>query len=315
MTDLCARKAASGKPPPIDFARQIMSGLTPKYSEAPPHPSFAPVFTSSKISNAPFLVAISRRPCRKARLRHAQADVHQDRFQNDGRDLAGILLEAQFDTGQIVEGSNDNVSDRGFRHSQPAGNRCRSVDVAVVGRVRLHADQRGIVQAVVTAFKLYDLVASGSGTGQADGVHGGFGTAIAEAHHLDRKTLADFFRQLPLHIVRHAEHGAGAETLFHCLHHGGMAMPGHERAETEVVIDVFVAIEVAELAALSFFHKNRVGIVSAVVAGDAQRNTFEVLLVSGGGLRRATLEGFELFLQCGVHRVSRNGSSRSDCGH
>ncbi len=155
---------------------------------------------------------------------------------------------------------------------------------------------------MVSAFKLHDLVAAGSGASQPDGVHGGFRTAVAEAHHLDRKAVADFFRQLPLHVVRHAEHGAGAETLLHRLHHRGMAMSGHERAETQVVINVFVAIEIAELAARSFFHKNRVGIVSAIVAGDSQGNAFEVFLVSDGGFRRATLESFELFLQCGVHR-------------
>ena len=171
------------------------------------------------------------------------------------------------------------------------------------------------MQAVVSAFELHDLVAAGSGAGQADGVHGRFRTAVAEAHHLDRKAVADFFGQLPLHVVGHAEHGAGAEAFFDGLHDRGMAMSGHERAEAQVVIDVFVAVEVAEFAALSFFHKNRIGIVSAIVAGYAQRNAFEVFLVSNGGFRRAALESFELFLQCGVHRVSRNGSSRSDCGH
>jgi len=45
---------------------------------------------------------------------------------------------------------------------------------------------------------------------------------------------------------------------------------GHQRAEGEVVVDVFVAIEVAELAAAGFLDENRPGIVSAVVAGDAQ---------------------------------------------
>ena len=109
---LVRQKAASGKPPPIDFARQIMSGFTPKYSEAPPQPSFAPVFTSSKISNAPFLVADLAQSLQKARLRHAQADVHQDRLEDDGRDLARILLEAQLDGGQIVEGRNQHIGDR-----------------------------------------------------------------------------------------------------------------------------------------------------------------------------------------------------------
>ena len=62
------------------------------------------------------------------------------------------------------------------------------------------------------------------------------------------KRCADFFGQFPFHVVRHAEHGAGAETVLHGFHDRGMAMSGHERAETKVVIDVFVAIEIAEIA-------------------------------------------------------------------
>ena len=129
------------------------------------------------------------------------------------------------------------------------------------------------------------------------------------------KAVADFFRQFPLHVVRHAEHGAGAEPFFDGLHHRGMAMPGHERAEAQVVIDVVVAVEIAKLAALAFFHKDRIGIVGAVVAGHAQRNALQIFFVRFGGFRRATLEGFELFLQCGVHRGLQECSSRSDCGH
>ena len=57
----------------------------------------------------------------KAGLRHAQADVHQDRLENDGRNLAGILLEAQFDAGQIVEGRNQHVGDDAFGTPSPPG--------------------------------------------------------------------------------------------------------------------------------------------------------------------------------------------------
>ena len=69
-----------------------MSGFTPKYSEAPPQPSFAPVFTSSKISKAPFLVQISRKPSRNPALRNAEADVHHDGLKNDGGDFVRDFL-------------------------------------------------------------------------------------------------------------------------------------------------------------------------------------------------------------------------------
>ena len=160
------------------------------------------------------------------------------------------------------------------------------------------------MQAVIRAFELDDLVAPGGGAGQADGVHGRFRAAVAEAHISTGKRLQ---------ISSASSHSMSCgmpnmvpvlQALLDRLHHRRMAMSGHQRAEAQVVIDVFVAVEVAKFAALAFFHKDRIGIVSAVVAGDAQRNALEVLLVRFGGLRRAPLEGVEFFLQIGVHRWS-----------
>jgi len=118
---------------------------------------------------------------------------------------------------------------------------------------------------------LTDLVASGWRRGRGDGVHGGFRAAGAETHHLDGKALADFFRELPFQVMRHAEHGAGGQALPDGFHHRGMAVPGHERAETEVVVNVIVAVEIAEMRTLAFFDKDRIGIIGAIVARDAQR--------------------------------------------
>ena len=64
-----------------------MSGFTPKYSEAPPQPSFAPVFTSSKISSAPFLSQSVAQAFEEAGLRHAEADIHHDGLEDDRGDL------------------------------------------------------------------------------------------------------------------------------------------------------------------------------------------------------------------------------------
>ena len=183
-----------------------------------------------------------------------------------------------------------------LRHAQPAGDRGWSIDVAVIRRMRFHADQRAIVQSVISAFELHDLVAPGSGARQTNRVHRRFRSAVAEAAHLHRKAVADFFRQFPFHIVRHAEHGAGGKPFLDRLHHRRMAVSGHQRAERQVVIDVFVAIEIAELAAAGLFHKDRPGIVGAIVAGDAERNALEIFLVRFGGLRRAPLESGEFFL-------------------
>ncbi len=91
ITARFAPNAASGSPPPMDFARQMMSGFTPKYSLAPPQASFAPVFTSSKISSAPFFVADIAQALEKTGLWHAQPHVHQDGLKDDRRDLPGMF--------------------------------------------------------------------------------------------------------------------------------------------------------------------------------------------------------------------------------
>jgi hypothetical protein len=63
-----------------------------------------------------------------------------------------------------------------------------------------------------------------------------------------------------------------------------MAVSCHEGTEGQVVVDVFVAVKVAEFAATGFFDEDRPGIVGAIVAGDAERNAFEIFLVGFGGL-------------------------------
>ncbi len=157
---------------------------------------------------------------------------------------------------------------------------------------------------MISAFELDDLVTAGSRARKTHRVHGGFGAAVAEANHLHRETLANFLGQLPFHVVRHAKHSAGVQALSYGLHHRGMAMPGHQCAEAEVVVDVVIAIEIAKVRPLAFFDEDRIRIVRPVVTGNAQRNAFQVALVGFGGLRRAALEGIELPLQICVHRIS-----------
>src|SRR6202051_1432434 len=116
----------------------------------------------------------------EAGLGHAEADVHQNWFKNDRGNFAGIFFEAALDRSEIVEGGDLDIGDCGFRYAESAGN-CRGVlDVAELGRVRLDADQSGIVQAVVGAFKFNNFVAAGGGASQADGGHGGFGSHCGE---------------------------------------------------------------------------------------------------------------------------------------
>jgi len=63
--------------------------------------------------------------------------------------------------------------------------------------------------------------------------------------------------------------GSFVKLLFDGLDDGGMAMPGHQGSETQVVVDVLVAVEIMNAAAPPVLHKERIGFVVAVVAGDS----------------------------------------------
>src|SRR6267143_1201531 len=203
-------------------------------------------------------------------LRQTQSDVHEDGLENDGGDLAGILLEAIFDALQIVEAGDDNIVERSFRHAPAAGNGVGSVRIAVVFRLGFHADERGVMQSVVRAFELQNLVAARSGARNAAGVHGDFRAAGTEADHVHRIALANFFRKLPFLLMRHAEGGSFVELLLDGLYYGGLAMSGHQRTEAEVVVDVFVAVEVVNAATFAILHKKWIVLVMAIVAGNAE---------------------------------------------
>ena len=100
---------------------------------------------------------------------------------------------------------------------------------------------------MVSAFEFHDLVATSCGASQTNAVHSGFSSAVAEAHHFYGKTIADFFSQLPFHVMRHAEHRAGSQASANGFHHRWMTMPRHQRAKAEIVVEKVVAIQIAKV--------------------------------------------------------------------
>ena len=54
ITSAVPPTAADAMPPPMALARQTMSGVTPTTPTAPDGPAVSPVFTSSKVSSAPW---------------------------------------------------------------------------------------------------------------------------------------------------------------------------------------------------------------------------------------------------------------------
>ena len=54
-------------------------------------------------------------------LRHAQANVHQDGFENDRGNLAGIFTEPPLDAAEIVETRDDDIGEGSFWNAPPPG--------------------------------------------------------------------------------------------------------------------------------------------------------------------------------------------------
>src|SRR5256885_17174335 len=80
-----------------------------------------------------------------------------------------------------------------------------------------------------------------------------------------------------------------------------MAVPGHESPEAQVVIDIFVSVDVVNPAALALLHENRMRFVGSVIAGNAEWYALQRAPVRFSGFPRAHFVGGNFFLQCVVH--------------
>ena len=139
----------------------------PKYSAAPPRAKRKPVFTSSKISRIPNSSVSARIAAWKPALRQDALGVAEDRLDDDRGDVLALALEepAQ-EVDVVVAGRDDRVRD-GVRDAAAPGQVDRVVLVAELRHVvRRDADQRVVVDAVVLALELHDLVAAGVGRGR-----------------------------------------------------------------------------------------------------------------------------------------------------
>ena len=74
------------------------------------------------------------------------------------------------------------------------------------------------------------------------------------------------------------------QLLLDGLHHRGVAMPGHQCAKAEVVIHVFVSVDIVNPARLSILYENRIRLIVPVIAGHAERDSLQRSLVRRGGL-------------------------------
>jgi len=141
------------------------------------------------------------------------------------------------------------------------------------------------MQSVVGTFELHDLVATRRRACYPARVHRHFGP-LEPNRTSHRVALANFFRKFPFLIVRHTECRAEIELLLSLLSRRQDGNARHQRSETQVVIDVFISINVVNAARFSVFHKNRIRLVVPVVTRHAKRNPLQRTLVRRRGFRR-----------------------------
>ena len=215
----------------------------------------------------------------------------------------GILGKQAGNRFQIVELRHQRVLHRIGGNSTRSRYLVGPIGIAAELELGLHAYQDRVVHAVVGALHLDDLVAAGKAARDADRVHGHFRTAAAKAYLLHREALANLIRQVVLQGVRHAVHGAGDQPLLHRGDHRRMAVPGHQRAETKIEIDVLIAIEVVNVASLGIFHKQGPGLVTAEVAGYAKRHARFCPLERSARAGGTGFKAGEFFLKKVVHGI------------
>ena len=105
--------------------------------------------------------------------------------------------------------------------------------------------------AVVAAFKLDHLVASGEGADQSQHCHAGLGAAVHEAHHFNAGYGVNHHGgQGVLQFAGGSETGAFLDRFLQGADHLGVGMAADGRSPTADVIDVFIAIHVPGVGAL-----------------------------------------------------------------
>lgn len=199
------------------------------------------------------------------------ADVLQDGFEDDRGD--GVLRGDATNRFEVVE--VDGVYELTVRGGDAGADRVELVFAGDArtefgeGRCEIAGDV--VVPAVVAALHDDDVVATGGGAGEADGLIGGFAAGVEESYGLDEgSALADQFCEAGF------ERGGAAAVQTLILLEGadnrlvdvGVVVAEDVRAEGGVVVDVSLAVAVPHVRAAGT-DEDEVGLGDAIYRGDA----------------------------------------------
>ncbi len=113
--------------------------------------------------------------------------------------------------------------------------------------------------SVIAADELDDLGAPREGTGETNGRHGGFGSRVDQPDDVERRHhLADALGDVDLGLRRCTKAGAARRRLLDGLDDARVRVAEEQRAPGADVVDVAVAVDVADARAGAILHEHRV---------------------------------------------------------
>ena len=204
------------------------------------------MITSSKISSAPVAVAELAQALEEAGARKQPGRVVRDGLDDDRRDVLAVPFERRAHVVEVVVAAHERRVDRRLEH--PRGVRVAPADALGAAE---HVAEHVVVEAVVAALELDQLLAAGHAAGRADRVVRGLRAGVADDGLLDRRHVVDeLARQRDLGLGHaDAEQDGLLDRTRHARGHGRVRVPEEDRTVGGVVVDEAVPVEVLQVCA------------------------------------------------------------------
>jgi hypothetical protein len=170
--------------------------------------------------------------------RKIKTGVGGDRFEDDSGDRFRILPKGGANGFDVIERERNRQRGKFAGHSG-------AVRAAMSQRATAGLDEQGVHVAVITAFKLDDLIAAGEAARQAKTGHGRFRAAVDHAHLFDRgHPAADKLGHFDFERVRNAEAEPTSRGRGDSLYDNRGGVPENRGAPRADIIDVFVPVDI-----------------------------------------------------------------------
>ena len=210
-----------------------------------------------------------REPLQVARLGQDDAAVHHRRLDDHPGDLVAMFLERLPGRRQVVERHHDH--EVGERLRDPRRLRQRDGMIARAHQLGVgdHAEHQRVVVAVVGPLDLDEEVAPGLRAHQPGRLERRLGPRVAEPPQREREAFREVRADRVQVLRRLREMRPVPHLAFDRLDDRGMRVTDDHRAVTEVVVDVLVAVDVPDAAAVAALDEDRVRRRGLPGGGDA----------------------------------------------